>query len=90
VAVDELDRQTRLACVARPSVAARHVKGEEDGQALARGCHSPTALLPTMAIFLCLGAGILLLGVWEVLAEAERLASVERFKRVAGGRWASC
>jgi hypothetical protein len=30
-----------------------------------------------MANFLCLGAGILLLAFWGVLAEAERLASVE-------------
>jgi len=38
---------------------------------------APTALLPTMAILRCLGAGILLLAVWEVLAVAERSASVE-------------
>jgi len=49
VAVDELHRQTRLACW---HAAVSHVVGS------LLVLNSPTARLPTMAIFLCLGAGI--------------------------------
>jgi len=41
----------------------------------------PTALLPTIATFLCFGAaGILLLAFWGGRVEAERLASVEKLR----------
>jgi hypothetical protein len=78
VAVDELHRHTGLACTIRVSyirvvkVQSVHVKAHE--------CAClPTALLPTMAIFLCFGgAGILLacVCVCDVCEVAERLASV--------------
>ena len=76
VPVDELHRQTRLACApARQYVVCwyLHVK-----PARASGNHVPTALLPTMATFLCLGGGaILLLGLGGGREEAERLARFE-------------
>jgi hypothetical protein len=75
VAIDELHRQTRLACAVCQS-GTSHMLQTAQAAALGRK-HSPTALLPTMAIFLCLGAGILLLAFWGGRVEAERLASVK-------------
>lgn len=76
VPVDELHRQTRLACAPSRQYAVcwyLHVK-----PARASGNHVPTALLPTMATFLCLGGGaILLLGLGRGREEAERLARFE-------------
>jgi hypothetical protein len=47
-------------------------------QAALNNHHVPTALLPTMAIFLCFGGGaILLLGLVGGREEAERLARFE-------------
>lgn len=71
VAVDELHRETRLACAQLHQLLVQEAcEGQWAG-------HSPTALLPTMAIFLCLGAGILLLAFCEGREEAARLASVK-------------
>jgi len=75
VAVDKLHRQTRLAC-AVCQLGTSHMLRNAQAEALDKE-HSPTALLPTMATFLCLGAGILLLAFWGGRVEADRLASVE-------------
>jgi hypothetical protein len=77
VSVDELHRHTRLAC-SFGSVCSvcwhLHVKLAQ----AALDNHVPTALLPTMATFLCFGGGaILLLGLVEGREEAERLARFE-------------
>jgi hypothetical protein len=72
VAVHELHRHTRLACCVRQSgtshMLAQTTRNLRD--------HSPTARLPTMATFLCLGAGMLLLAFGGGRVDAERLASV--------------
>ena len=79
VAVDELHRHTGLACTVLVSyIRAMNVQSVH---VVAHNCAClPTALLPTMAIFLCFGgAGILLAGfcVGSVREVAERLDSVE-------------
>jgi hypothetical protein len=75
VAIDKLHCQTRLACIVGQSGTSHMLPSAQAGAG--PGQHSPTALLPTMAIFLCLGAGMLLLAFWGGRAVAVRLASVE-------------
>jgi hypothetical protein len=74
VAIDKLHCQTRLACCVRQSDTS-HMLPATTRKLMA---HSPTARLPTMATFLCLGAGILLLTFGGGRVDAERLASVQR------------
>jgi hypothetical protein len=73
VAIDELHRQTRLACTVCQSDASRMLGNVHAAARVEE--HSPTALLPTMATFLCLGAGMLLRAFWGGRVEADRLAS---------------
>jgi hypothetical protein len=68
VAIDKLHRQTRLACAPCQCGTSHMLSSECVGHDL------PTALLPTMAIFLCLGAGMLVLAFWGGRMVAERLA----------------
>lgn len=77
VPVDKLHRQTRLACAACQR-GTSHMLRTTLARAQCAPWHrnSPTALLPTMAIFLCLGAGIVLLAFGGGRAVAERDASV--------------
>lgn len=80
VTVDKLHRQTRLACAACQRSTSHMLRGTlARTRAPAYKQHSPTALLPTMAIFLCLGAGMVLLAFWGGRAVADLLASVKRF-----------
>lgn len=83
VPVDELHRQTRLACGSLGQSVLLHTRRRRELDPW----NSPTALLPTMAILRCFGAGILRLAVWavrEVRDAAERLASVEVRPEVDG------